>query len=209
MIVTVEPRYVDAILTQSDKHHMFARPTWRDGEPRDSMEVLWIKRSTGTIPQDMRAAREKITRYAGHDFRGITLRGAGDRIQLGLRLMPGARDRVQHHFLSEDSLPIQQARGMKHNFMWVLKGMPKNLTPKEVALAACDTLGWTMVAHKELSRPGSYRTIWLVGSEDPAPKATWWIKANNERFCVTIVLKDEDRKGGKGKKGGGGNEGLL
>ena len=80
MIVTVEPRYVDAILTQSDKYHMFARPTWRDGEPKNTMEVLWLRRSVATIAQDIRTARDKVTRYAGPDFRGITLRGAGYRL---------------------------------------------------------------------------------------------------------------------------------
>ena len=49
----------------------------------------------------------------------------------------------------------------------------------------------------------------MVGSEDPPPMATWWIKANHERFCVTIVQKEEDRKGGKGKKGSGGSDGIL
>ena len=97
---------------------------------------------------------------------------------------------------------------MKQNHMWVLKGMPKNLTPKEVASAAHTTLAWTVVAHKELSRPGAYRALWLVGSEEAPPTATWWIKANNERFCVTIVPKEEERKGGKGKKGWGGNSGT-
>ena len=96
---------------------------------------------------------------------------------------------------------------MKQNHMWVLKGMPKNLTPKEVASMAHTTLAWTVVAHKELSRPGAYRALWLVGSEETPPTATWWIKANHERYCVTIVPKEEEKKG-KGKKGGGGSSGT-
>ena len=111
-MIVVEPQYVDAIMIQSDKHHMFARPTWREGDTKDDMEVLWLKRTAAPVPQEVRTARDKATRQAGADFRGITVRGNGDRLQIGLRLLLGAKDRIQHHFLPEDSLPIQQARGI-------------------------------------------------------------------------------------------------
>ena len=205
MVITVEPQHVDVILAQADRHHMFARPTWRSEEAdvKDPFEVLWIPRTASPIAEEIKLAREKAMRYAGADYGGITVRGTnGDRLQLGVRLREGAKDRIQHHFRAEEDLPIQEARGMKSNFAWVLKGLPRNMTPKEVAAATHATLGWTIVAHKELSRPGAYKTVWLIGSEDPPPVSTWWVKANHERHLITIVEKQGDKGGRKGGKGG-------
>ena len=164
MVITVEPQHVDVILTQSDRHHMFARPTWRaeDADSKDPFEVLWIPRTAAPISQDIKQARERAMRYAGADYGGITTRGNGDRLQLGVRLREGARERIQHNFRSEEDLPIQEARGMRPNHMWVLKGLPRNMTPKEVAAATHASLGWTTVANKELSRLGpTRRSGWL------------------------------------------------
>ena len=52
-VIVVEPQYVDAIASQFDKHHMFARPKWRNGDTKDDMEVLWLKRTPPTVPQDV------------------------------------------------------------------------------------------------------------------------------------------------------------
>ena len=90
---------------------------------------------------------------------------------------------------------------MKPNLTWVLKGLPRNMTPKEVAAATHDTLGWIIVAYKELSRPGAHRTIWLVGSEGHPPVHTWSIKANHGRHLITIGEKQGEKGGKKGGRG--------
>ena len=68
--------YAEKILTNADKHHLFARLTMRNGETDDGYEKLWLPRtSDNTLSQEARMYREKAVRLAGKDFKGISGNG--------------------------------------------------------------------------------------------------------------------------------------
>ena len=46
----VLPAYAGEILTNADKHHLFAKLTMRNGETDDEFEKLWLPRTGGTTP---------------------------------------------------------------------------------------------------------------------------------------------------------------
>ena len=156
--------------------------------------------------------REQATRPAGKEFRGITFRGRGDtgrwRAQAGLRVTPGTVAKIRHHFLREDQLPIPEARGIKQDMMWIMKGLPADFWSRTLASAIYSHLQWPVVALKELSRPSAATATWLVSSADKPPRETWWIDTGARGpSLVTISQKVEGPKGGwKGR--GKTNEGA-
>ena len=120
--IKILPGYVEKVLINSDKHHLFSRLTLRNGVTDDGYEKLWLPRTKDlSLPQETRLYREKAMRIVGEDFRGIAFRGRGDdgrgRAQVGLRVNLGVVDRVRHHFLREDQLPIPEARGVKQKLL--------------------------------------------------------------------------------------------
>ena len=200
--IKVLPGHVENILVNADKHHISARLTMRNGENHDGFEILWMERTKdNTLAQEVRLFREKATRLAGKEFRGITFRGRGDsgrwRAQVGLRVTPGTVAKIRHHFLREDQLPIPEARAIKQDMLWIMKGLPPDFEARTLARAIHGHLQWPVVALKELSRPNVVTATWLVSSADRPPRETWWIDAGGQGITLaTISQKIEGPKGG-------------
>ena len=205
--IKILPGYVEKVLTNSDKHHLFSRLTLRNGLTDDGYEKLWLPRTKDlSLAQETRLYREKAMRLVGEDFKGIAFRGRGDdgrgRAQVGLRVNLGVVDRVRHHFLREDQLPIPEARGVKQKLLWTLRGVPANFEARTLAKALLQHMKWTVVALKELSRPSAPVATWLVSSDVEPPSPKWWINTGTGRpTLVTINPKMDGGKSG-GRKGG-------
>ena len=204
--IKILPGYVEKVLINSDKHHLFSRLTLRNGVIDDGYEKLWLPRTKDlSLTQETRLYREKAMRLVGEDFKGIAFRGRGDdgrgRAQVGLRVNLGVVDRVRHHFLREDQLPIPEARGVKQKMLWTLRGVPANFEARTLAKALLQHMKWTVVALKELSRPSAPAATWLVSSDVEPPNPKWWINTGTGRLTlVTINAKTDGGKAG-GRKG--------
>ncbi len=188
MLATVKvPTHLTCtVLTNVDRHHLFARMTVRDEERDHEHEPVWMQADGNpNFLAHVRELREAGLRIAGVSCRGICIRYLRDNagLQAGVRVVADDAPAVRRKLLPATLQPADEVKHVVGRQYFRVFGLPLNMTIKSVSAQLFREIGWAVLPIREIARPTSKTATWVVVA-DEAPAEPRFFSPSSEAPAV-------------------------
>ncbi len=199
--VKIPPESTMAVLTNADRHHLFARVTLRDDAKDQGHEPIWLNHDgRSNFLAFIREIRESGLRHAGAAYRGICMRrlrdGAG--LQAGVRVVADQAPVVRCRILPNNMQPPEEAKNVIGRQYYKIFGLPLDMTKRSVSAQLYREVGWAVLPVRELVRAASRTATWVVAADDPPSEWRFFARFGGSLSSNVITIEAEEG-GAKGR----------
>ncbi len=185
------------ILTNVDRHHLFARMTVRDDGKDSQNEPIWVPSSGDKhFLAHIRELREAGLRNAGGAYRGICMRYLRDNagLQAGVRVVADDAPAVRRKILPATLQPAEEVRHVVGKQYYRVFGMPLNMSMRSVSAQLFREIGWAVLPVREIVRPTSRTSTWVVTADEAPSELRFYARFGGARSVNVVNIEAEEGK---------------
>ncbi len=199
MLATVKvPTHLTCtVLTNVDRHHLFARMTVRDEEKDYEHEPVWMRADGNpNFLAHVRELREAGLRTAGSSYRGICVRYLRDNagLQAGVRVVADDAPAVRRKLLPATLQPADEVKHVVGRQYYRVFGMPLNMTIKSVSAQLFREIGWAVLPIREIARPTSKTATWVVAADEAPVEQRFFARFGGARGANVVSIEAEEAR---------------
>ncbi len=185
------------VLTNVDRHHLFARMTVRDEDKDQENEPIWMHADgEQNFLAFVRELREIGLRNAGGSYRGICMRYLrdGSGLQAGVRVVANDAPMVRRKILPETLQPADEVKHVVGKQYYRVFGLPLHMTMRSVSTQLFREIGWAVLPVREIVRPSSKTATWVVTADEAPTELRFFARFGGARAANVVSIEAEEVK---------------